>query len=245
MATMTPAEADRKKTRKKGGVGGWFRSFSGILASTATIVAALAGAFAAHQTSKVDQLNLTIKDKNIVINQVSSQLASVKASAAANPSPSTSTSAPSTSISGGAPVAGGAYLSALQPTVDNAGFQTGLQIMSAVNYPNSVTFYCYGSQNNGQPDEAFNVAGHTLFKAIVGIPDNASNATSLDETVTFTNQAGAQLGKPVTVSLGKAATVQLNITGVTQLGMTCSGTNAQTQQPDNNNVVTLGNAAIS
>jgi hypothetical protein len=243
MATMTPAEADRKKTRKKSGVGGWFRSFSGILASTATIVAALAGAFAAHQTSKVDQLNLTIRDKNIVINQVSSQLASVKASAAANPSPSTS--APSTSISGGAPAGGGAYLISLQPTVDNAEEQTGLQVMSAANYPDSVTFYCEGPQGNGQPDEAFNVAGHSVFKAVVGIPDDAPIATSVDETITFTNQAGAQLSKPVTVSLGKTATVQLNISGVTQLGMTCTGLNTQTQQQDNSNVVTLGNASVS
>jgi hypothetical protein len=84
-----------------------------------------------------------------------------------------------------------------------------------------------------------------VFKAVVGIPDDAPNATSVDETITFTNQAGAQLSKPVTVSLGKTATVQLNISGVTQLGMTCTGLNTQTQQQDNSNVVTLGNASVS
>ena len=39
--------------------------------------------------------------------------------------------------------------------------------------------------------------------------------------------------------------VQLNISGVTQLGMTCTGLNTQTQQQDNSNVVTLGNASVS
>jgi hypothetical protein len=242
MTTVTPAEAARKKPkkRKRGRVGRWFTSFSGILASLATIVAAVAGLFAAHQTSRVNSLTIVVEQKDHVIAQKNRQIQL----ASRNPAPS-STPAPSSSVSGGAPAGGGAYLSSLQATVDNTGIQTGPQIMSATTYNDSVTLNCYGQQGNGQPDEAYNVAGHTVFKAVVGIPDNASNATSLDETVIFTNQAGTQLGKPVTVSLGKPATVQLNITSVTQLGMTCTGINTQTQQQDNNNIVTLGNASIS
>jgi hypothetical protein len=50
---------------------------------------------------------------------------------------------------------------------------------------------------------------------------------------------------PVTVSLGHPATVRLNVTGVTQLAITCTGVNTQSQQSDNGNPVTLGDAQIS
>jgi len=155
-----------------------------------------------------------------------------------------STAAPSSSA-GGAALTGGTYLSALQPTFDDAELQTGAQTMSATAYPNSVTFNCDGPVNADQPDEAFDVAGHSLFRAVVGIPDNTQDATSLNETVTFANQSGTQLMRPVVVSLGNPAVIRLNISGVTQLEVTCSGTDPQTQQQENGNQVTLGNAYIS
>jgi hypothetical protein len=229
---------NRKRKRKsKSGFGRWITSFSGILASLATIVAAGASVVAAHQTSRVNELT-------IVVRQQRQQLAAAAARPAAHATttPSGSTSSGS---SGGAVPAGGTYLSALQPTFDNADLQTGTQTMSATAYPNSVTFFCDGTVDTNQPDEAFDVAGHTSFRAVVGIPDNAQDATSLNETVTFANQAGAQLIKPVVVSLGNPAVVNLNISGVTQLEVTCSGIDPQTQQQDNDNLLTLGNAYIS
>jgi hypothetical protein len=228
---MTGSAQPRKRKRKSG-FGKWITSFSGVLASLATIVAAIASLVAAHQTSRVDQLTITVK-------QQQEQLKAAAARPAAN-----SASTPSGS-SGGAVLTGGTYLSALQPTLDNADLQTGTQTMSATAYPDSITFYCDGTVNTNQPDEAFDVAGHSLFRAVVGIPDNAQDATSLNETVTFANQAGAQLTKPVVVSLGNPAVVRLNIAGVTQLEMTCSGVDPQTQQQDDDNVLTLGNAYIS
>jgi hypothetical protein len=235
---MTAAQhgEDSKKSRKRkkrGGLGGWLTSFSGILASVATIVAAIASLFAAHQTSKVNQLT-------IVVHQQQRQIAQAASHGSTAPSP-----AASSGSSGGAPPAGGVYLSATQPTVDNADLGTGSQTLSAKQYPDSVTFGCDCQQGNGQPDEAFDVAGHSLFTAMVGIPDDASDATSLNETVVFANQAGAQLIKPLTVSLGHPSKVQLDITNVTQLEVTCSGTNTSDQQPDNNNLLTLGDAAVS
>jgi hypothetical protein len=226
-----------RKARSKSRFRSWTTWFSGILASVATIAAAVASLFAAHQTSRVDQLT-------IIVNQQRQQLrasaaSAAKAAAAARPNPASSSS------TGGATLTGGTYLSALQPTVDNADLGTGAQTMSATAYPNSITFGCEGPVNTDQPDEAFNVAGHTLFRAVVGIPDNTQDATSLNETVIFANQNGTQLMKPVVVSLGNPAVVQLNISGVTQLEMTCSGTDPQTQEQDDDNVVALGNAYIS
>jgi hypothetical protein len=207
--------------------------FTGILASVATIVAAGASVVAAHQTSRVDQLT-------IIVRQQRQQLQASAAKAASR----SATTTPSTS-SGAAALTGGTYLSALQPTIQQAELQTGAQTMSATTYTNSVTFNCDGPFNTDQPDEAFDVAGHTLFRAVVGIPDNTQDATSLNETVAFANQSGSQLRKPVVVSLGHPVVLRLNIAGVTQLELTCTGTDPETQQPDNGNQVTLGNASIS
>lgn len=227
--------ASTAKPRKRGlksRLGSWITSFSGILASVATIVAAVAGIIAAHQTSRVNQLT-------IIVRQQQRQLE------AAQPAASAPVASTSSGSSGGAALTGGTYLSALQPTVDEADLQTGAQTMSATNYPESVTFYCDGAVNTDKPDEAFNVGGRSLFRAVVGIPDDAQNATSLNETVTFANQSGTQLIKPVVVSLGKTAAVRIGVSGVTQLEVTCSGTDSQTQQSDNGNELTLGNAYIS
>jgi hypothetical protein len=211
-------------------------SFSGILASLATIVAAGASVLAAHQTSRVDQLTIVVKQQQQQLKQAH------KHGDSASGSPTTGGRSGS---SGGALPSGGVYLSATQPTVDNAYFSTGSQTMSAKAYADSFSFDCYGPQGNGQPDEAFDVAGHSIFKAQVGIPDNAANATSLDETVIFANQAGIQLTKPIVVSLGHPAAVTLAISGVTQLEVTCTGVNTQNQQQDNGNALTLGNAFVS
>jgi len=234
MTATQQKKATAKKKRR--GLARWLTSFSGILASIATIVAAGTSVLAAHQTSRVNQLTIVVKQQQQQLKQAHQQ--------AISGSSSSSTGGTSGS-SGGALPSGGVYLSAMQPVVDNADLGTGSQTMSAKAYPDSNTFYCYGPQGNGQPDEAFDVAGHSLFKAEVGIPDNTANATSLDETVIFANQAGVQLIKPIVVSLGHPAAVTLNIAGVTQLEVSCTGINTQNQQQEDNNVLTLGNAFVS
>jgi hypothetical protein len=234
MATATPpaAKPQQKDGRKRGRLASGLTWFTSILASLATIAAAVASLFAAHQTDRVNQLTVVVRQQQQQLRQVSK--------------PGTSPgAAPSSKSSGGALPAGGVYLSAMQPTVDNADEFTGSQTMSASQYPSSVGFYCAGPQSGGQPDEAFNVAGHKLFTAVVGIPDSAEDSTNLDETVIFANQAGVQLIKPVIVSLGHPARVQLSIAAVTQLEVTCSGTNTANQQQDNGHLLVLGNGAVS
>jgi hypothetical protein len=228
-------EAGRRK-KEKGRLAGWFTSVSGVFASIATVVAAVASVLAAHQTARVDQLT-------IVVHQQRQQIEQSQQTAGKN-GQGTGTTV-SSGASGGAQSAGSTYLSALQPTVDNGDIGTGSQIMSAKSYADSVTLECIPADGGGQPAEAFDVAGHKLFTAVVGIPDNTNNVTSVNETVVFANQSGTALIGPVTVSLGHPATVRLNISGVTQLAITCTGINTQSQQGDNGNPVTLGNAQIS
>jgi hypothetical protein len=224
--------AQEHKRKSKSRFGRWLRSFSGILASVATIVAALASVVAAHQTSRVNQLTITVRQQR---QQLEAAGAEPAGHSSTTPSGSTGT----------AVLTGVTYLSALQPTEANLGVQTGSQAMSARTYPNSIMFQCEGSPSNGQPDVAYDIAGHTLFRAILGIPDDAQGATNVNETVTFANQSGALLTKPVVVSLGSPVSVRLNISGVTQLEMTCAGTNTQTQQQDDSVNLALGNAYVS
>lgn len=234
MTTARQNTAAKKKERR--GFAYWLTWLTGILASVATIAAAVASVLAVHQTNRVNQLTIVVKQQQQQLRHAHQQAANGSGSAR-NGSESKS--------SGGALPPGGVYLSAMQPTVYNANWGTGSQTISAKAYPNSITFSCGGSYSNGQPDEAYDVAGHSLFKAEIGIPDTATNATSLDETVIFANQAGVQLMKPVVVSLGHPAAVQLNISRVTQLEVTCTGVNTQNQQQENGNSLTLGNAFVS
>jgi hypothetical protein len=218
--------AGRARPRKRG----WFTSFSGILASISTIIAAAATVFATIQTGKVNQLTITVRQQRQQLQQAA---------------PAGSSGSGGSGSAGGVTLTGGTYLSAVRPTVDHAELETGAQNLLARPYPNSITFRCDGAVNTDEPDEAFNVGGHALFRAEVGVPDNAQNATSLNETVIFANQGGSQLIRPVVVSLGKPAFVRLNISRVTQLEITCSGADPRTQQPDNGNELTLGNAYVS
>jgi hypothetical protein len=223
-----------QRRKKRGRVGAWFTSVSGVLASVATIVAALASVLAAHQTTRVNQLTIVVRQQQQQIKQAQQ----------ASKTPQASGTTVASGATGGASGQGSSYLSALQPTVDHGALASGSQVMSATSYANSVTFWCLPG-SSGVPTEAFDVAGHSIFTAVVGIPDDTNNVTSVDETVSFADQAGTPLVNPVTVSLGHPATVRLNISDVTQLAVTCTGINTQTQDTANGSSVTLGNAQIS
>jgi hypothetical protein len=227
------ASGRQPKAGLRARTGRWLTWISGILASLAAIVAAVASIIAGHQTTVVHQ-------QSRVIVRLNETIKSQRAAAAGRPP-----DAPATGASGGATLTTGGYLSTQQPTVSNSNYQTGSVTMSAKAYQNSISFECEGYFNQDQPDLAYDVAGNKVFSALVGIPDNASNATGLAETVTFATQSGRQLGRPVTVTLGSPAKVSLNITGVTQLQVTCTGVDQATHQQQNGNDLALGNAAVS
>lgn len=232
-------------TRKKDG------TRAGLLSRTAvgmTSVAGIATAIATITTSAAAVLGVVVHHKDTQLHQANAQAShqaqtiqhlqgQVHAAAASSPAPSASST----------PAVGNAarYLSNLTPTISNSAYQDSQQVISAQPYPNSLLFSCDGPQGNGQPDIAYDVAGSGTFTAEVGIADDTQSVTGVIATVTFTNEAGQQLGKLVQVSLGHPVQVTLNVTGVTQLGMTCVGRDAHTSQVANGFSVAMGNAGIS
>lgn len=216
-------------------------SVAGITTAIATITtsaSAFLGVVVHHQATQLNQAKAQASQQAQTIQQLQGR---VHAAAASSAAPSAAPSPASTPAVGNA----ARYLSNLQPTVDNAVVQDGQQVLSDQPYPNSISFGCAGPQGNGQPDEAYDVAGSSTFTAQVGIADDTQSVTGVIATVTFSNEAGQQLGKPVNVSLGQPAQVTLNITGVTQLGMTCVARDAHTNQVASGFDITLGNAGIS
>ncbi len=219
----------------------WMTSFAGIvtaIAAIATSASAVLGLLFHRQAAQLQQARTTVSHQ-------AQQIHNLTQSAARRPSAGASASPAGSSASGAAPAINVAhYLSDLTPTVDNPGVDTGQQVIKANLYPKSIAFDCDGGYGN-QPDEAYDVAGSTLFTAVAGIPDNMPDATGAIATITFSNEAGQQVGKPVQVSLGHPVTVKLNIAGITQLGLTCDGRDARTSQAASGFQVALGNAGVS
>jgi hypothetical protein len=222
-------------------IAGTMSSVAGIATAIATIMTSLTAVFGFvihHQTTQLQQAN----------QQVSRQAHQIQALQSSQAAQRAVTSTPSTTASPDPSPGLGSVadnLSNLSPTVDNQSVESDQQVIAAVPYPNSIAFGCNGSQG-GQPDEAYDVAGHTVFTAEVGLADNTQNVTGVIATVVFSNEAGQVIGKGVQVSLGHPKKVTLDISGITQLGMTCDGRTAQTGQtaPYQFNVV-LGDATIS
>ncbi|MGE5289476.1 MAG: hypothetical protein ACM3ML_20210 [Micromonosporaceae bacterium] len=222
-----------------GRVASGMTSVAGITTAVATImtsVTAILGFVAHHQAAQLEQAHRQVAQQARQIRQLQSRPAAVAASPAANAS-----SAPTAD-----PAAGSVthYLSSLTPTVDNQSADMGQEVIAAKPYPDSISFYCSGGVGD-QPSEAYDVAGSSTFTALVGIADNEQDVTGVIATVTFSNESGQQLGKPVQVSLGHPIKVTLNITGLTQLGITCNGRDQHTSQTVTGFRVALGDAGIS
>ena len=243
---MTTTNGNGKR-RRKGGFSSVLTSAAGIAGSIATIATAAATVFGLlwnHQATQLQHANAQASTK---AQQVSAQQQQIQRlqrqnqqlkSALASPSPTTSASSgPNAPLSGMAH-----YLSNESATVDNSNVQTGQQVIAAKSYPNTIMWGC---GNSTTPNEAYDVAGSGVFTAEVGIPDNMQGATDVIATVTFSNESGQQIGKPVQVSLGHPVSERMNIKGVTQLGMACVGRDRQTSQPAYGFSVALGNAGVS
>jgi len=217
-----------------------------------TSVAGIGTAIATIMTSATAALGIVIHKQETQLQQahqqVSQQAQQIQVLQSSQAAQQTATSEPSVTAAP-SPSPGGVdgvahYLSNLNPTVNNQNVQDGQQVIAAVPYPNSIAFGCYGS-SDGQPGEAYDVAGNTVFTAEVGLADNTEYVTGIIATVVFSNEAGQQLGKPVQVSLGHPKKVTLNISGLTQLGMSCTGRNAQTGETSSGFDIAIGDAGIS
>lgn len=238
-ATQAGPSARRKRRGLFARLASGLTSLAGIttaIATIATSVSALLGVWVHHQDQQLQQAHAQVSHQAVQIAQLRQK--------ATSPATQTPSPAPTPSSTSGAFVSGqGGYLSSLTPTVDYDGHTNGTQVMSAKPYPNSVLFSCDGG--SGQPDIAYNVAGTTAFTAEIGIPDDMSNATDVVATLTFSNESGQQVGKPVQVSLGHPVSLSLNIKGITQLGVTCNGLDQENNQPTTGFEVALGSAAVS
>jgi cell division protein FtsL len=236
------------------------KGFLRRLAAALTSLSAIATAIATIATSGVAILGVIVHNKSTElsharavtssqaqqIHQQSQQISTLNqkvasaqtAASASSPSPSaTPSAAPSTQLGNIA-----TYLSDQTPTANNADLGTGEQVIKTVPYPHSISFDC---SNGGTPGEAFNVAGSSTFSGEIGIPDDSSNATGVIATVTFTDEANRQVGKPVQVSLGHPVRISMSIQGVTQLGMTCTGRVQETNAQASGFQVAIGDAGVS
>ena len=224
-------------SRRKDSSGGLDRissgmnSLAGITTAIATIMtsaAAILGVVVHHQATQLDQAHQVVSVQRQQIHELRTHTAPP---ATASPTPTTSAAIGSVAH----------YFSKMTPTVNNGLVETGQQVIAARPYVNSISFGCDGGYGD-QPDEAYNVAGNSILSTEVGIADNSEEATNVIATVTFSNESGQQIGKPIEVSLGHPVKLSLNIGGVTQLGMTCNGRDRRTSQVANGFNVTLGNA---
>ena len=251
---MTQQESAQYAEKGKGN--GKSRNIFARTAAALTPLATIATAIATIMTSAVAILGVVVHSKNAELHQAST-IASSQAKQIKNqtrqiqqleqaPSVTATTGQSATAGSNpGGPVTNvPRYLSDQTPTVNSGELSTGQQVIANEPYVHSLLFDCDAGVN-GTPDEAFDVAGYSTLTAEVGVPDNMPNATGVLATVTFSNEAGQQVGQPVQVSLGHPVSVALPIKGVTQLGMTCDGRSRQTNQPVDGFQVAMGNAGIS
>lgn len=212
-------------------------SVAGITAAVATITtsaAAVLGVVVHHQAAQLQHAHAQVSQQAQQITALQSR-----------PTPTPSAAPSAAGSASGAELSSVAhYLSNLNATVDDADLNTGQVVIGAKPYVNSISFDCQGADGD-QPDEAYDVAGSSTFTAEVGIADDMTGATDVIATVTFTDESGQQIGKPVQVSLGHPVQVSLNISGVTQLGMTCNGRDQRSSQVANGFQVALGSAGVS
>jgi hypothetical protein len=223
----------------KGRARKWLKSFNGILTSLAAIMtaaAAILGLLFVHQSNQTNYYISIVQRQNEQIRSLQTHPRTKVVDPPVTASPT---------VSGGANGGGSqTYLSNSAPTVDGGGVNDGATTIDGQSYPNSVTFGCDGLGSNGQPTEAWDVAGSSTFSATVGVPDNTQDVTGYKAQLAFASQNGTKLATTVTVSLGQPATVSFSISGVTQLDVTCNVVAPSGQQPFGFQVG-LGNAATT
>lgn len=235
--TMT---TNARTPKRKGRLGSALTSLTTILGAFATIMTAVAtilGLLVHHQATQLQHATAKASTDQQQIAQQKRTIQQLQSATSPRATASGSATGAGATLSGVAH-----YLSNESPTVDRDGMGTGQQVIGAKSYPNTVLWGCGDTTT---PNEAYDVAGSSVFTTEAGIPDNMSGATDVIATVTFTNESGQQIGQPVQVSLGHPASVHLNIKGVTQLGMSCTGRDRQTNQNADSFSVALGNAGVS
>ncbi len=148
-------------------------------------------------------------------------------------SPATPSSAPQ--------ITGTTNLSSIKPVrINGVTVSTGSEQIGTSSYPFSVRLACLGAFN---PDVTYNVAGYAFLDAVIGVPNDATNAAGSTTALTFVKDGSIQLGSPINIALGQPQQVHLDLQGAQQLVIKCSPTVNTTHQVTNMDIA-LGNATI-
>ncbi|WP_239309568.1 protein kinase [Frankia sp. Cj3] len=117
---------------------------------------------------------------------------------------------------------------------------TGPEQIGTTTYPFSVRLTCSGSYN---PSVTYNVAGYAFLDAVIGVPNDATNAAGNTTALTFVKDGSTQLGSPINIALGQPQRVHLDLQSAQQLVVKCSPTVNATHQVTNMDIA-MGNATI-
>ncbi|HET8659202.1 MAG TPA: hypothetical protein VFM55_09415 [Micromonosporaceae bacterium] len=116
---------------------------------------------------------------------------------------------------------------ALVPVPDGTTEMPPLETPDPAPTQRSVTWYCM------YPTSSYiewNVAGYQTFTATLGIADDTSDAFGAIASMTFYDEDGRQLTKPIDVRMGHPQPVRIPLAGVVHLRLTCSGRDARTNE---------------
>lgn len=146
---------------------------------------------------------------------------------------------------GGGPGTPVADLSALTPVQEYnvSRVSSGPVQIGTTTYTDSVRFTCDSGGAASSGDLDYVVTGYGTLSAIVGIPGRPHPTGGAMTVTFFSNGAGPQVSRPVTVSPGHSQRVQLSFRGSSQLEISCSpaGPTSQSAKPLE---LALGNPTI-
>jgi hypothetical protein len=115
-------------------------------------------------------------------------------------------------------------LSALTPFSQNVtNFSTAAQQIDGTIYQNSISFTV--TQNSYV---TYDVTGYNSLTAVIGIPDDVTDATGDVVSITFSQSDNLQLDS-VTVSPDRPQSIDLNLQGSAQLVITCTAKDSSGQ----------------
>ena len=237
---VTPSsttQGSKRPAKEKPGALDFLTTVPGILTGLAALITAVGGAFysGTQLSSGTPQPAATVT--------VTAPARTVTAAAVAA-HPSGSPSQPTPQASGTAQAVGTVYLATLTPLQDNEPWaggsaSEGPQQIGSVTYADSVRFAC-GPQTFSS-SLVYDVAGYATFKATIGVPSDATNASGNSTTVQFLKDGSSvQLIPSITTALDQPQAVTIPLMGASQLEISCtSSASAQTMD------IVLGTATLA
>lgn len=142
-----------------------------------------------------------------------------------------SRSGPTSQNSGSVQAAGAVHLSSLTPLQDNENrsgdsASEGPQQIGSATYADSVRFTC-GPQSDPS-SLVYDVAGYKTFKATIGVPSDATNASGNSTAIQFLKDGSSvQLSPGITTALDQPQNVTIPLSGASQLEISCASSSSE------------------